>query len=262
MKRIVITGSTRGIGRALAERFMESGWSVVINGRNRSTVDQAVLELLEHNPGGYCRGLFGDVRSAADMRKLWDLAASDGPVDVWINNAGIDQTRQMIWDMEPDEIRSIFDVNVLGSLIGTQAAVRGMSVQGLGIIYLMEGLGSSGMVRPGISVYGASKAALTYLVKALSAELRSADLPVKIGAISPGMVVTDLLRKGIPEDPDEARETKRIFNILSDTPQDVSAFIRDRIIRSRSSRINWLTGRKIAWRFATAAFRKRDLFND
>ena len=262
MNQIVITGSTRGIGRALAGKFLEKGWSVVINGRNQTTVDSTVSELIEASPGCRCRGLAGDVSSADNMGRLWDLAIAEGPVDIWINNAGIDQSRSLLWDIDPEEIRSILNVNILGTLMGTRAAVRGMAVQGSGVIYLMEGFGSNGMVRPGVSMYGASKAAVTYLVKALKSEIKSEKIPVKIGAISPGMVLTDLLLSGLPEEPSEALEAKRVFNILADTPETVSTYICNRIVDSRPRRVTWLTGAKIFWRFATAFLIKRNLFPD
>lgn len=260
MNQIVITGSTRGIGRALAERFLEQRWSVILNGRTQDAVDAAVSDLVESHPGCRCRGLAGDISEVADMERLWDFAAAEGAVDVWINNAGIDQSRDLLWNLDPEEIRSILTVNVLGSLMGTRAAVRGMASAGGGIIYLMEGFGSNGMVRPGVSMYGGSKAAVTYLVKALRSELKSEGLAVRVGSISPGMVLTDLLLSGLPEDPEEAKKTKKVFNILADTPEDVSSFICRRIVRSRPEKISWLTGAKIAWRFATSFANRRDFF--
>lgn len=260
MNQIVITGSTRGIGRALAERFLEQEWSVVINGRTQNLVDKAVAEITHSYPGCRCRGLAGNVSELGDMERLWAFAAADGAIDVWINNAGIDQSRNLLWNLDPEEIKSILEVNVLGSLMGTRAAVHGMASEGAGIIYLMEGFGSNGMVRPGVSMYGGSKAAVSYLVKALRSELKSEGLAVRVGSISPGMVLTDLLLSGLPDDPEEAKEAKKVFNILADRPEKVSSFICRRIIRSRPAKITWLTGAKIAWRFATSFANRRDFF--
>lgn len=260
MNQIVITGSTRGIGRALAERFLEQQWSVVLNGRTQDLVDRAVSDLVESHPGCRCRGLAGNVSEADDMERLWAFAAAEGAVDVWINNAGIDQSRRLLWDLDPEEVRSVLEVNVLGTLMGARAAVRGMAATGGGIIYFMEGFGSNGMIRPGVSMYGGSKVAVSYLVKAMRAELKSEGIAVKVGSISPGMVMTDLLLTGLPDDPDEAKEAKKVFNILADSPEDVSSFISRRIIHSRPEKITWLTGAKIIWRFATSFANRRDFF--
>jgi NAD(P)-dependent dehydrogenase (short-subunit alcohol dehydrogenase family) len=194
------------------------------------------------------------------------MATADGPVDVWINNAGLDHPRAMIWNLDPKDIKKVLDVNIFGSIAGTRTAVRGMKSQTgdagphPGIIYLMEGMGSDGMVQPGVSIYGTSKAAVRYLYRALRSELKKEGSPVRIGVISPGIVVTDLLTRGLPEDESEAAPAKRIFNILADTPDTVSAFIARRIISTAPEKVTWLTGTKIAWRFATAWLRHRRLF--
>ena len=172
MKRIVITGGSRGLGKAIAQRFQEAGWSVFISGRNQQTLEQAIREI-------GCRGLAGDVTDEAHLQALWNMAAADGPVDVWINNAGLDHPRAMVWNLDSVDIKKVLDVNIFGSIAGTRTAVRGMKSQiGAGgeypgIIYLMEGMGSDGMVQPGVSIYGTSKAAVRYLYRALRSELET-----------------------------------------------------------------------------------------
>lgn len=256
MSRVVITGSTRGIGRALTERFLEAGWSVVINGRSEESVAGALSELNEAFPECECSGLPGTVSSEADMQALWNVAAGDGPVDVWINNAGLDQSRSMAWELSTDEIITLIQTNIAGCFIGAGVAIRGMSSQGYGIVYGMEGFGSNGMTQPGLAAYGTSKAAVSYMNKALRTELKHAGTGVRAGSILPGMVMTDLLKSGIPDDPTEAGQLLRIYDILADSPETVSRFICKRIVRRRSAKINWLTGAKAGWRFATAFARK------
>ncbi len=256
MNRIVITGSTRGIGRAVSERFLEAGWSVVINGRSSESVSLALEELRKSHPGSDCVGIAGDCASEPDMKALWDLAASESPVDVWINNAGVDQSRGMFWELDNQEIESLIRTNVVGSFVGTSVAIQGMSTQKAGTVYLMEGFGSNGMVQPGLAVYGTSKAAITYMGKALRRDLKAAESHVRVGTISPGMVMTDLLKAGTPIDPKDAREYYKILDILADTPETVSAFISGKIIDKRPEKITWLTGSKAGWRFATAFARK------
>lgn len=256
MSRIVITGSTRGIGRALAERFVEAGWSVVINGRSPDSVAAAVAALSSRRPGADCSGLAGDVSSHREMQRLWDHASAGGAVDVWINNAGVDQSRSSMWELDPQELESVIRTNLIGSFAGSTAAARGMMAQGYGTIYQMEGFGSDGMTQPGLAAYGTSKWAVRYLAKALAAELKSVNSPVRSGTIRPGMVVTDLLRSGLPDDPDHQAQFLKIVDILADTPERVSRYIADKIIRSAPEKISWLTGAKAGWRFATAFARK------
>ena len=252
MGRIVITGSTRGIGRALAERFIEAGWVVVINGRSTASVSGTVTELSAGRPGADCLGLAGDVSDPEDMRRLWEAASADGPVDVWINNAGVDQSRAMTWELDHRELISLIATNLIGSFTGSAIAARGMMIQGHGVIYQMEGFGSDGMTQPGLAAYGASKSAVRYLAKALATELKSANSPVRSGTISPGMVTTELLLSGIPEDPGQRARFLKIVSILADTPERVSGYIAGRIIRGAPKKIRWLTGAKAGWRFATA----------
>ncbi len=254
---VVITGSTRGIGRGLAEQLLARGASVAIAGRSPDAVAAAVTELAAgaRTPvvGRAC-----DVRSPDDLQALWDLAAESlGRVDVWINNAGVSAPRVPIWQVPTDAIESVVTTNLTGSLHGSRVALRGMQRQGAGIVYNMEGFGSNGQTGDGMSVYGASKRGVHYLTAALRKDL--GDSPVRVGVLSPGIVVTDLLMGDYEDHPERLEEAKRIFNILGDHIEPVTAWLADGIVAGRSE-LRWLTRRKAAVRFATASFRKRDLF--
>jgi NAD(P)-dependent dehydrogenase (short-subunit alcohol dehydrogenase family) len=257
MKQVVITGSTRGIGRGLAESFLKKGWMVTLNGRNEETVTRTVLDLNQNLGTELCSGIAADVTVRTDVQNLWDSAAARGPVDVWINNAGRDQSRSMLWELSEDECRQLLNVNLLGSLNGISVAFKGMESQGRGRIYNMEGFGSNGMTQPGVSLYGTTKAAVSYLAKSLRKE--ESGSPVMTGTISPGMVLTDLLLQGMPEDSTEAERTKKIFNILADRVEVVTPWIVDQISEKESLNIAWLTKPKIIWRFMTSSFVKRKI---
>jgi NADP-dependent 3-hydroxy acid dehydrogenase YdfG len=258
LQHVVITGSTRGIGRGMAFEFLKIGWMVTINGRKADVVAEAVGNLNRESDSNHCEGFSGDVSSREDMKKLWNFAAERQTVDIWINNAGLDQSRSNLWDIEEAECRRILDVNILGVLNCLAYVVPGMKEQGQGRIYNMEGFGSNGMTQPGISLYGSTKASISYMTKALKKELKS--IPVLAGTISPGMVLTDLLIKGIPEDPGEAAKTKNIFNILADRVETVTPWIVNQIVRG-SMKISWLTTAKSSWRFLSAPFFKRRIIN-
>ena len=126
----------------------------------------------------------------------------------------------------------------------------------------MEGAGSDGRVMAGLGVYQSSKAAVRSLNKSLTAETK--DLPLIVGSLSPGMVLTDMLLDPYENDPDGQERMKRIFNILADKVETVAPWLVDQILKNKKTgvRIEWLTKSKIIWRFATSSFSKRDLFDD
>ncbi len=262
MKTIVITGSTRGIGYGLAQAFLARGQAVVVSGRSQETVDKAVAALQAQQPGAQVLGQPCQVSDLAQVEALWAAArARFGRVDIWINNAGISHPPRNLWELPRETIDAVVDTNITGSLYGTHVAARGLLAQGGGFIYDLHGFGSTGMVRPGLSVYGLTKYAMAYLTKAVSAE--AAGGPLKVGAISPGIVATDLMTTPYADDPAGLERAKRVFNILGDRVETVTPWLADKVLANNKSGvvINWLTPAKIAWRFATAGFnQKRNIF--
>jgi NAD(P)-dependent dehydrogenase (short-subunit alcohol dehydrogenase family) len=259
-RRFVITGSTRGIGRGLAEELLRRHHHVVISGRGEAAVEAAVRELA--SLGGRVVGAACDVRRSADLQRLWDLATqSFGGVDVWINNAGVSHPRQRGGEFRAADILAVQETNLLGMMLATQVAMRGMAAQpDGGFIYNMEGFGSNGMTSPGMGLYGASKFALTYFTKSLLAEAGSG--PVRLCYLSPGIVVTDLLKRDIGSASSaEALRTRRIYNILGDRVETVTPWLAERVLANdrAGARIAWLTGGKAARRFVASLFRKREV---
>ena len=114
----------------------------------------------------------------------------------------------------------------------------------------------------GPCVYGASKRAVRYLNKALRKD--AAGTGIQICALSPGIVVTDLLVGDYDLNSDAWRRAKRAFNVLGDTVETVVPFLADGVLKANrdGAKVVWLTGSKAMLRFLTAAFRKRDLFSD
>ena len=261
MKTIVITGSTRGIGFGLADAFLARGCAVTLSGRSQGSVDAALAQLSAIYDAARLCGQPCDVTQPDQVDALWGAAVDKfGGVDVWINNAGVGQDYMMVWDLPYAQVRAVIDTNLLGAINGCRTAVTRMQRQGHGAIYNMEGFGSGGRVRPGLSVYAASKAAVRSLSRSLVAE--SKDLPVIVGTLSPGMVVTDLLLDPIKDDPQALKQVKKIINILGERVETVAPWLADRVLANDKSgaEIAWLTRRKILWRFITASFHKRDIF--
>jgi len=257
VQHIVITGGTRGIGKGLALEFLRNNCRVSISGRNRNSIDQVVRELKKAGGNEACHGFVCDVCKAGDVKALWVKAAAIQNVDIWINNAGISHPSQLFHKMTDSEVRKVLSTNVVGTFIGSKIVIGEMINQGAGFLYNMEGLGSDGRIVEGMSIYGSSKRALRYFTRALIRDYK--DLPVSIGSISPGMVVTDLLLEPLQEETKENRKALKVFHVLADTPERVCPWLVSRILQNKKhgAHIAWLTKRKIMGRFAASMFKKR-----
>lgn len=262
MKTIVITGSTRGLGRGLAEALLARGCNVVVGGRREADTARVAAELGAASDPARVLGVACDVTVPSQVQGLWDAAvARFGRVDVWINNAGIAAPRRPIWEQSGEEARAVIDINLIGTLNGAQTALRGMLAQGGGQIFNVEGYGSNGMMTTGMSAYGSSKSAVTYLTRSLAVETKGT--PVQVRAISPGMMDTELLRRDYDGNPKAWDKAKRVLNILADKVETVAPWLADQILASKQNggRIAWLTTPKIAWRFATARILPRRILD-
>ncbi|MCS6948591.1 MAG: SDR family oxidoreductase [Steroidobacteraceae bacterium] len=260
---IVITGSTRGIGKGMALEFLRRGHRVVISGRSPAAVAATVNELLPHARGPQLlSGIACDVARHDELERLWSESRRFlGAVDIWINNAGVSPVRRRIGELRGDDIRQTEEINLLGMIWATRIALLGMADQpNGGYIYNMEGFGSNGMKAPGMGLYGASKFALTYFTKCVVAETRGSK--VKVCYLSPGIVLTDLLRQDMRGvEPRDSERAKRVYNILGDRVETVTPWLVERVLANERTgvRIAWLTGRKAAARFLLAPIRRRQI---
>jgi NAD(P)-dependent dehydrogenase (short-subunit alcohol dehydrogenase family) len=253
VKHVVITGGTRGIGLGLAKSFVDLGCRVTVCGRSEGSVRRALDGLDDDRVAGQAC----DVGQVAQVAALWDFAAARAPVDVWINNAGIDGPHKPIHELQGDEVEALVATNVLGVFHGSSVAARGLLAQpGGGWLWNMEGLGSDGRMVDGLTPYGTTKAALRYLTRGLVRELKGT--PVRVGFLSPGMVLTELLIGEARTSPDWERMT-RVFDILADRVETVTPWLARRVLAAErhGARVAWLTGPKIAGRFLTAPLRRR-----
>jgi NAD(P)-dependent dehydrogenase (short-subunit alcohol dehydrogenase family) len=258
---VVITGSTQGIGLGLAREFLRRGHDVVISSRRSHVVDQVVAELQAQWSNRKIVGCRCDVSEYADAQHLWDFAVSElGSVDIWVNNAGTEVGKAMLFMQEPASIAATINTNLTGLMYCNQIAIKGMYQQGGGKIFNMEGFGSNGMVRPAVSVYGSTKRALRHFTKSMALELQGT--PVKVCYLSPGIVITDLL---VP--PPEQRgkgweESKKILNLLADNVETVTPFLVEGMlnVKEGGEAVRWLTPGKIMRRKFFSFFRKRDVF--
>ena len=263
MKILVITGSTRGIGYGLADAFLGLGCAVVVSGRTQAAVDAAVTRLGAKHEARRVWGQACDVAIYSQVEALWPAAkAHFGQIDIWINNAGVAHPVSDFDKLSPDQMRTLVETNVLGAMYGSRVALAGMRAQGFGSLYTMEGLGSSGgrQVR-GLSLYGTTKAALRYLNDALMLETRGT--PIIVGALQPGMTVTDMITKQYEGQPEAWEKVKPIFNILSDRVETVAPWLARKVLANTRSgaRFAFSSSGKLAWRFLTAPFVKRHVID-
>jgi NAD(P)-dependent dehydrogenase (short-subunit alcohol dehydrogenase family) len=264
LKTILITGSSRGIGYGLAENFLRLGHNVVLSSRSQDSLDSALAKLSAIYSPDRIAGTTCDVRDYDRVDYLWEFGLERfGQIDVWINNAGIGQAQTDFWDTDITLIQDLVDTNITGAMFGAKVALAGFREQGWGAFYNMEGLGSDGRQVEGLTLYGTSKRALNYLTNNLVNEVKGSKIIV--GAISPGMVLTDfILSRYEGKDPEEWKSARRIFNILADKVETVTPYIAEKVLANtkNGARIQWLTSGKVIWRFLTAGISKRDLFRD
>jgi NAD(P)-dependent dehydrogenase (short-subunit alcohol dehydrogenase family) len=261
MKVVVITGSTRGIGYGLADAFLARGCGVAVCGRSAAAVEKAVAALSAKHDRERVFGQPCDVADFPQVQVLWDATATRfGRIDIWINNAGISHAQMDFWEHTPERIRAVVETNVVGAMYGARVALRAMVDQGFGSLYNMEGLGSGGARVSGLALYASTKASLRFLTDAWAEEVE--DTPVLVGALQPGMVITDLVTGPYAERPEDLERAKRIFNILADRVETVAPWLVQRVLQNEKNgaRIRWLNRGKVAGRFLLAPFRNRDLF--
>ncbi|MFO0553619.1 MAG: SDR family oxidoreductase [Polyangiaceae bacterium] len=264
MTVVAITGSTRGIGFHLAKAFLERGCKVAVSGRTERAVADAVDQLAKER--GELRaslaGVACDVTDGAAVDAL--LTATEarlGPVDIWINNAGTCNRIRPIEELSAAELGQVVDINVKGNMHGTLTALRAMRPRGRGQIFSMEGWGSRGETSPGMTPYCMTKRALRYFADSLAKELRGTG--VRVGTVSPGMVVTDLLVDSYADGlPAYWQKKKWLFHFVVDPPEPVCAFLASRILANRraNAHIAWMTPLRLLSRFFRPSYYRRNPF--
>ena len=265
MKTVVITGSGRGLGFEMAQRFRRAGMHVVLNDINAQRLEDAKAEL-EKIPGeGKVCAFAGNAAVYEDLQALAACAVSEcGAVDIWINNAGVNQPMKAVWELSVSEISVLLDVDLKGAILGCKAAMEVMQEQGHGAIYNLEGYGSNDAMMLGLNMYGTTKRAVTHFTQAFAKECEERGTGVIVGRLSPGIMITDFTVKalGDKEAIDLPEKTKKVYNILGDYPDVVADFLVEKVVANtkNNAHIEWLTGGKAMWRFMTAGFSKRDFF--
>ena len=162
MKTVVITGSARGLGFEMAKNFRAHGFNVVLSDINEQNLANAKVALSQLEGAGEVTSVVCNVCNLVDVENLWAEAfAKFGTVDVWINNAGVNQPPKHAWDLAEKEIDFLINVDLKGTINGSNVAMRGMAKQGFGAIYNVEGFGSNDAYQENLVMYGTTKRAVT-----------------------------------------------------------------------------------------------------
>ncbi|MBS1721732.1 MAG: SDR family oxidoreductase [Armatimonadetes bacterium] len=226
VKRVLVTGSSRGIGRAIAFRLAEDGWKVAVHFAAARSEAEAVAKQL----GGACLGVYQALlHEPSNAEKLWQQAINDGPLHAVVNNAGV-YTKLDFAGSTDAEFQSTFArtmaVNFLSPATLVRCACRHfLEIGGGKVVNVASRVGHRG--EAGASAYSASKAALLNLTRALAVE--HARMNIQHFAIAPGWVETSMAREGM-----EARLPEILRDIPlgrmakpSDCAAAVAFFLRD-----------------------------------
>jgi NAD(P)-dependent dehydrogenase (short-subunit alcohol dehydrogenase family) len=256
----VITGSTRGIGRAIAERYGRAGARVFVSSSRADAVAQAVGEL--RTQGIACEGAPCDVSDLGHVQALVRRALDAfGHVDIWVNNAAISGPFGPTLDVPPEEWRRVLEVNVFGCYNGCISVLPHMIERRGGKIINVSG-GGAGRAQRFLSAYSTSKSAVVRLTEGLARDYKEHPY-LSFNILTPGMVPTDMMNsfrtvgagtealKGLPK-------ILKIFGTTSEETAEVALRMASSATDGVSGRVfELMPRRRVLWRLATAALRGR-----
>ncbi len=188
----VVTGASKGLGRAIALELARRGWDLALVARSPDELDVLAGEVRERDRKALA--VTADVTRADELRRAAAVVESGfGRVDLLVNNAGIEQNAPL--SMLPEEaLDALLAVNVKGVVLSIQAFLPLLKkTKGASVVNLASAAGLVGM--PGAAVYGATKAAVIHLTKALAVEWR--PFGIRSNSVCPGFIDTDMARKGL-----------------------------------------------------------------
>jgi NAD(P)-dependent dehydrogenase (short-subunit alcohol dehydrogenase family) len=242
LKPLLITGGSRGIGRATAILAAAQGWSVGVNYVGDAAAAEATVQAIR-SAGGHAIAVSGDVAVEADVIAMFEAVQSAfGPLQGLVVNAGIVAPPSKLADMELARLKRMFDVNVLGAYLCAREGARAMSRErgGLGGAIVLVSSVASRLGSPAQYVdYAGSKGAVDTLAIGLAREL--AGEGVRVNAVRPGLIVTDIHASGGQPDramtlgattpigrPGEAEEVAEAISwLLSDAASYVTGALLD-----------------------------------
>ncbi len=232
MKTVLVTGGSRGIGKAIVQTFAENGYNVVLN---YSKSEEAAYRLVEKYQN--VKAFKTDVSNKKQVQEMIDFATSEfKQIDILINNAGISSSG-LIQDLSEEELNRIFSVNVNGSFFCAQSVLPQMISRHSGKIINISSVW--GLVGASNEVaYSASKAAIIGLTKALAKEVGPSN--IQVNCIAPGIVMTDMVSEYTVEEFDDIRSQIPLDRIGS--TEDIASLA----LFLASEGANYITGQVIS----------------
>lgn len=214
-KNALVTGSTRGIGRAIAESLANAGARVAVVGRDQARAAEAAAAI-----GNDARGFSADVGDPASVVALVEAVEKEfGQVDILVNNAGLTRDN-ILFRLKDDDWDAVLDANLRGAFVAIRSVARGMIKRRWGrIINIASVVGITG--NKGQANYAASKAGLIGLTKSVAKELGSRN--VLVNAVAPGFIETDMTAAMTPEA--RAGLAGQIPLERLGTPQDIAGVV-------------------------------------
>lgn len=223
-KVAVVTGGTKGIGRAIAEDLLKAGAKVFICARNKSDLKTALEQL---SALGSVEGEICDVRSPEQVKMMLDEAGRlFGGVDILINNAGVGVFGKTVEEISPEDFRWVVETNLFGAFYGCHHAIPMMKRRGGGYIINISSLAGQN-AHPKMAAYNASKFGLNGLTEAMMQEVRQDN--IKVTLICPGSVNTEFGNGEISEknswqiQPEDIAQT--VLDLLNQNPRTLPSKI-------------------------------------
>lgn len=234
-KIALVTGGSRGIGKAISLALAKDGYYVFVNYRSREEEALTVISEIKAS-GGQGQILQGDISSQEDVQTMFKTIEEVGTVDVLVNNAGITKDQLML-RMKAEDFDAVIDVNLKGAFYCTKQVTRAMFKKRRGhIINISSVIGLVGNV--GQVNYSASKAGLIGMTKSLAKEYAARN--IRVNAIAPGYIVTDMT-ENISEDVQKALLDKIPLKELGQ-PEDIANMVSFLV----SDKAKYVTGQVIA----------------
>jgi 3-oxoacyl-[acyl-carrier protein] reductase len=213
----LVTGSSRGIGRAIALRLARDGAAVAVNYRERRHQAEEVVDAIKRS-GGRAVALAGDLARADDCARLVEAARQAlGPIDILVNNAGVFRKADLA-EFDFAQFSGMREINVDGLVRVTRAVAGDMQSRGWGRIVNIASIAGIGTSTAGTTFYAATKAAVITLTRRFALDLGPSGITVN--AIAPGFIATDMaVQSGADFDAIAAKAMMRRVG----TPDDIAA---------------------------------------
>ncbi|SFI78799.1 SDR family oxidoreductase [Olleya namhaensis] len=232
-KVIIVTGSSRGIGKEIAQLLAKNGAKIIVNHSNSEKEASATVQSIKDN-NGEAIAIKADVSNREDVTRLFDQAiAQYGKIDVLINNAGV-MISKKIKDNTQDDFNKQFDINVKGVFNTLQEADSKLADNG---IIISVSSSTVKLMFPTYALYSASKAAVEQITRVFSKEIGRG---ISVNAIAPGATETELFLKGKSQEFIDKLSSMNAFNRLA-KPIDIAKVV----LFLASDDSKWISGQVI-----------------